>query len=81
MDLVRRNHVDSPADRPLVEVLIDEQWRPGDLRMVSLLEDGVTLQLPVSWSIGWQTWIDNFDLDQVRPLDEHTGEPADLTTV
>lgn len=57
----------SGLDRPDVEVLVDGQWRPGEVRMQTQLDDG-TWELNVQWQpAGEQTRrIDTFTADHVR---------------
>jgi hypothetical protein len=40
------HHIPRPHERPDVEVLIDNQWCPGEVRMQTQLDDG-TWQLEV----------------------------------
>ena len=59
----------APADRPEVEVLVNDAWRPGDLR-------GWTQRRHSGW---WghveytmgpaQNYLDTFPADQVRPFE------------
>lgn len=58
----------SPADRPMVEVLVEGQWRPGDLRMWVQNDDGQWFG-QVQWQPAGNTshTIDTFPADRIRP--------------
>lgn len=59
-----------PADRPAVEVLVDESWCPGELRAWFPREDGWWAN--VAWSIApGHTFLGTVPADHVRlPLAE-----------
>jgi hypothetical protein len=57
-------YVWSPAERPDVEVLVDGQWWPAELRMRSQRADGYWYQ--ATWHRDGHTFIDHFHQDRVR---------------
>lgn len=50
-----------PDERPDVEVLVDGQWRSGELRMVH--DDG---RLNVQYRLNGDVYLDNFPAERVR---------------
>ncbi len=65
-------------DQPLVEVLVDGDWYPGDLRAWRQHDDG-TWTAQVTWSrAAGEKRIDAFPADHVRPVDEPSGPPPDV---
>lgn len=72
------HHVPTPGDRPDVEVLVDDTWHPGELRMWTQHDDGAwTAQ--VQWRPDGQNSrrIDTFPRDQVRPVEDDSGDRPD----
>jgi hypothetical protein len=66
--LVRHNvTVYKPADRPDVEVLVDDEWLPGEARM-RWQEDSGTWWYQVSWrpAATHTRRLDNFPTDRLR---------------
>lgn len=54
-------------DRKEVEVLVDDEWRPGELRSWDQADDGTWSGI-VSWSAGvMSTHLDRFPADRIRP--------------
>lgn len=59
-------HVPKPGDRPDVEVLVDDHWWPGELRMWTQHDDG-TWTAQVQWRRRpADTHIDTFPAERVR---------------
>lgn len=78
---MRRDHVYKPHERPLVEVLVDGRWLPGEIRMWSLLEDDTVVGNVQYSTHPGDNRLGTFDLADVRPVDERSGEPRDRATV
>jgi hypothetical protein len=58
-----------PADRPDIEVCVDGEWWPGELRMWTRLPDGSwTAQATWRREVG-MTYVDTFSAEQVRPIE------------
>ena len=56
------------ADRPQIELLVDDTWYPGELRMWTQARDG-SWSANVMWSrVSGENRIDTFPADHVRPL-------------
>lgn len=53
-------------DETSVEVLVDDQWWPAELRMRTQLADG-SYRYNTAWTRDGQTRLDTFHQDQVRP--------------
>lgn len=66
----------APADRPLIEVLVDETWRPGELRAWSQREGGAWWG-NVSWSAGpGLTYLDTVPAERLRPVADENDDPS-----
>lgn len=60
----------SGDDRIEVEVLVNDQWRPGELRSWDQADSGTWSGI-VSWSAGpMRNHLDRFPADRIRPVDE-----------
>lgn len=64
------DRVYAPAERPLVEVLVDGTWHLGELRAWQHREDGAWWG-NVNWTAGpGLTYLDTVPSEQLRPINE-----------
>jgi hypothetical protein len=63
--MVQQRIVYEPAERPDVEVLVDDAWHPAEIRMATQDNDG-TWRFNAQWRRDHQTYLDTFTESQVR---------------